>query len=77
MACPVCDVAMRQVEKVDVVMDVCPDCGGVWLDRDMVNRVSQRLHAVEGEWSTAQYRLPVPGGNHRKFDIFEVFDLFD
>lgn len=33
MRCPICDVSMKEVERRGVVIDICPDCKGIWLDR--------------------------------------------
>ena len=42
--CPVCDnVRMREVEKENVMIDVCPDCKGVWLDRGELEKITQGL----------------------------------
>lgn len=32
MNCPKCQTAMREREKGDLIIDVCPNCRGVWLD---------------------------------------------
>ncbi|WP_127585805.1 TFIIB-type zinc ribbon-containing protein [Paenibacillus koleovorans] len=40
MKCPVCsDVRMREVEKDGILIDVCPDCKGVWLDRGELDKL--------------------------------------
>ena len=45
MQCPKCQTVMREREKetgdVVVVMDVCPSCGGIWLDRGELEKLSQ------------------------------------
>ncbi|MFX3673600.1 MAG: zf-TFIIB domain-containing protein [Paenisporosarcina sp.] len=44
MNCPVCDnVRMREVEKENILIDVCPDCKGVWLDRGELEKITQGL----------------------------------
>ena len=44
MNCPVCDnVRMREVQKENVTIDVCPDCKGVWLDRGELEKLTQGL----------------------------------
>lgn len=44
MNCPVCnDVRMREVEKDHVLIDICPDCKGVWLDRGELEKITQGL----------------------------------
>lgn len=40
MKCPVChDVKMREVVKEDVLIDICPECKGVWLDRGELDKL--------------------------------------
>lgn len=43
MRCPLCDVAMREVSRRGVKIDVCPECRGVWLDRGELD------HLIEAE----------------------------
>ncbi|MFD0868219.1 Uncharacterized protein conserved in bacteria [Chlamydia abortus] len=54
MKCPICnDVRMREVEKDGVLIDVCPDCKGVWLDRGELEKLMkgvQELRAEYDEW---------------------------
>ncbi|MNE70617.1 hypothetical protein D3C80_1664230 [compost metagenome] len=54
MKCPVCnDVRMREVEKNGVLIDVCPDCKGVWLDRGELEKLLHEVSEVE-----AMYQSP-------------------
>lgn len=42
MNCPVCDgVRMREVEKEGVMVDICPSCKGVWLDRGELEKLME------------------------------------
>ncbi|MEF2969023.1 zf-TFIIB domain-containing protein [Paenibacillus sp. M1] len=54
MKCPVCnDVRMREVEKDGVMIDVCPDCKGVWLDRGELEKLMSEIREVRpafNEW---------------------------
>ena len=44
MNCPVCDnVRLREVEKESVLIDVCPNCKGIWLDRGELEKITQGL----------------------------------
>lgn len=43
LRCPLCDVAMREVSRRGVKVDVCPECRGVWLDRGELD------HLIEAE----------------------------
>lgn len=39
MRCPLCDVPMKEVERRGVLIDVCPECRGVWLDRGELEKL--------------------------------------
>ncbi|WP_366017887.1 zf-TFIIB domain-containing protein [Thermanaeromonas sp.] len=39
MRCPFCDVPMKEVERRGVLIDVCPECRGVWLDRGELEKL--------------------------------------
>jgi Zn-finger nucleic acid-binding protein len=42
LQCPRCDVPIREREKGDVIIDVCPQCRGVWLDPGELERLGER-----------------------------------
>lgn len=43
--CPQCGIGLAQRETHDVVVDYCPDCGGVWLDPgELGELVDERDH---------------------------------
>lgn len=40
MLCPKCEVSlMHERDKDDVTLDVCRECGGIWLDRGELQRL--------------------------------------
>ncbi len=39
MQCPVCDERLREIEKYGVMVDICPSCKGVWLDRGELEKI--------------------------------------
>lgn len=39
MQCPVCDDRMKEVERQGVMLDICPSCKGVWLDRGELDKL--------------------------------------
>ncbi len=41
MQCPVCDERLREVEKYGVMVDICPSCKGVWLDRGELEKIAR------------------------------------
>ncbi|MEF3301550.1 TFIIB-type zinc ribbon-containing protein [Paenibacillus sp. GYB003] len=64
MNCPVCDgVKMREVEKDNIMIDICPSCKGVWLDRGELDKLMEGVREVRepfGKWYEDQdkYRQP-------------------
>ncbi|MDU7473360.1 MAG: zf-TFIIB domain-containing protein [Paenibacillus macerans] len=67
MKCPVCnDVRMREVEKDGVLIDVCPDCKGVWLDRGELEKLMSEVREIRpafNEWYERDYDRPKPKSN--------------
>ncbi|WP_082651782.1 TFIIB-type zinc ribbon-containing protein [Gorillibacterium timonense] len=52
MKCPICDnVSLREVEKEGVLIDICPSCKGIWLDRGELEKLRQGL---QDEYSPAE-----------------------
>ncbi|MBB6454933.1 hypothetical protein HNQ94_003422 [Salirhabdus euzebyi] len=44
MLCPVCDsVNLREIEKHNILIDTCPSCKGVWLDRGELDKIINEL----------------------------------
>lgn len=83
--CPVCDVFMNEVVKVGVLIDVCPQCRGTWLDKGEMEKIQERLKEVRREWED-DYREPphrhdrppelhYKKKKHKKWT--EIFDIFD
>lgn len=42
MTCPNCSAPLVIVERLDVEIDYCPDCRGVWLDRGELDKIIAR-----------------------------------
>ena len=52
MNCPVCDgVRLREVEKEGVLIDVCPSCKGVWLDRGELDKLMQGVREIRDDFN--------------------------
>lgn len=52
MNCPVCDgIKMREVEKEDVVIDICPQCKGVWLDRGELDKLMGGVREISNDFN--------------------------
>lgn len=39
MRCPSCSARLVEVERSEVMIDACPECRGVWLDRGELDRI--------------------------------------
>lgn len=48
--CPRCNVKMEKIEKENVIIDVCPECNGIWLDDNEIEKlinISKKLNVNE------------------------------
>ena len=53
--CPVCeDSRMREVEKDGVLIDVCPSCKGVWLDRGELDKLMLGMREMRAQYDRMQ-----------------------
>jgi uncharacterized protein len=52
MQCPKCRVMMREREKGDITIDICPQCRGVWLDPGELEKltVREQRYYDDDEW---------------------------
>jgi len=42
MDCPVCGTKLREIERSGVMIDICPGCKGIWLDRGELEKLLER-----------------------------------
>ena len=42
LRCPNCQSRLVELERSDVMIDACPECRGVWLDRGELDRILDR-----------------------------------
>ncbi len=54
MQCPHCNMTMQEMTKTGVLIDLCPDCKGVWLERGELEKILSRAREVEREWEEEQ-----------------------
>jgi Zn-finger nucleic acid-binding protein len=47
MKCPKCDVLLNEITRAGVLVDVCPRCLGMWLERGELEKISGRLRELE------------------------------
>ncbi len=69
MNCPVCGTEMKEIERYDVDIDICPQCKGVWLDRGEIDKIAR----AESSYSQDYERKPHKGKKKKGF----LEDLLD
>jgi Zn-finger nucleic acid-binding protein len=42
LRCPSCGTRLVELERSEVLIDACPECRGVWLDRGELDRILDR-----------------------------------
>lgn len=42
MRCPNCGARLVELERSEVLIDACPDCRGVWLDRGELDKILEQ-----------------------------------
>lgn len=42
MRCPACDSRLVELERSEVLIDACPECRGIWMDRGELDRILDR-----------------------------------
>lgn len=57
MLCPYCASTMREVTKTGVLLDLCPECKGIWLDRGELDKILSRAREVGREWDEEVERV--------------------
>jgi Zn-finger nucleic acid-binding protein len=88
MKCPKCDTLMNEITRAGVLVDVCPRCLGMWLDRGELEKISGRLREIERDWDDDERygrgREPVlrhdeddPRRYPKRKRWTELFDIFD
>lgn len=56
MNCPVCEGSrMREVEKNGILIDICPTCKGVWLDRGELDKLMEDVREVRQDYNEWYY----------------------
>jgi uncharacterized protein len=55
--CPVDNVQLMEINKSGVMIDVCPECKGVWLDRGELEKIVSITKELEAEFNRDQPRV--------------------
>jgi uncharacterized protein len=53
MRCPTCGSRLVEVDRTGVLIDACPSCRGVWLDRGELDKIVERSVPPEQAAPTA------------------------
>ncbi len=52
LKCPVCeDSRLREVEKNEILIDICPSCKGVWLDRGELDKLMSGVREERDDYN--------------------------
>ena len=55
MKCPVCSQELAPVDRQGIEIDCCPNCRGVWLDRNELDKIVERSVALYSQGPRADY----------------------
>jgi Zn-finger nucleic acid-binding protein len=58
LRCPNCDGKMREVERRGVVIDICTECRGVFLDRGELDALVEAIEQVDELYARQQQAPP-------------------
>ncbi|MCX7989681.1 MAG: zf-TFIIB domain-containing protein [Aquificaceae bacterium] len=90
MICPRCgNVELLEMSKYGVMVDVCPSCGGLWLDKGELSKILETLRRAESSLDEELRSLTRENPEvYRKYEEYkykkkkksifgEIFDIFD
>ena len=92
MRCPSCGSRLIEVERSEILIDACPDCRGIWLDRGELDKLLERerraaqgvvdsdedfFAEVEGKGAPAEQGHTKQSGAPRRRRLGMLEDLFD
>jgi hypothetical protein len=40
LQCTRCHIRMKKLKNKDTIIDICENCGGLWLDRDEIDKLA-------------------------------------
>lgn len=46
MKCPVCNIELKVSKRQGVIIDYCPKCHGIWLNRGELDKIIDRVAAT-------------------------------
>lgn len=48
MRCPACSARLVEVERAEILIDACPECRGIWLDRGELDKILVKERQLAG-----------------------------
>ena len=79
LICPNDGSGMQEVNRNGVLIDVCPQCRGVWLDRGEMEKLLGEVRRIEGDYERERedyYRYQKKPYKKKK-GVERLFDFFD
>ncbi len=77
LSCPSCNVGMQEINRNQVLIDVCTQCRGVWLDRGELEKIlgmgrqeESQMHR-EREYYYKQHQKPYYKKKHWLLDLLD------
>lgn len=65
LTCPKCGTGMRCYERNRVVVDHCPGCGGIFLDRGELERLTEAESTFYSKTEPSSHQAPPPHRERR------------
>jgi len=85
--CPVCRIPLDEIPKYGVIVDICSNCRGIWLDRGELEKVLSLVsdtydrygHHHEDHHRKHDYHCYDDDDEryHRRKKKLSIFDIFD
>ena len=83
MNCPACEnIILEETKRGNVMIDICPNCKGIWLDRGELAKIIQGLNAdrtedlQHGKDSGRRYVNPEQKKKNTMVDVLSDLLLF-
>jgi uncharacterized protein len=64
MRCPNCDSRLVEVERSEILIDACPECRGIWLDRGELDKILVRERSLSAHDPDEDFFAEVEGRKH-------------
>jgi uncharacterized protein len=61
MRCPNCNSRLVEVERSEILIDACPECRGIWLDRGELDKILVRERSMSAHDPDEDFFAEVEG----------------